>query len=99
MADPIKRGDVATLSWDLDPAPTDGATARVIIKARRADPIVSREGVLSGARVSIDLTADETAVADLYRVEVEVTGPGENDGPTTYPNHGYDELVIEPDLG
>ena len=93
MSDPIKRGDVVTLAWDLSPTPTGATGARVIIAKRGQTPIVSRAATLATARVSITLTALETAVAGLYQVEVETTP-----GPLTYPNDGCDTLMIEEDL-
>jgi hypothetical protein len=95
MSDSIKRRDAVTLAWDLDPVPTWATSARVIIAERGKTPIVSRAGVLSGdkARVTITLTAAETAIAGCYRVEIE-TLPG----PVTYPSSDYDTLSIESDL-
>ena len=93
----IKRGDALTLAWDLDPAPDPGSTARVIIRAyQAAAPLVDRAGTLTGGRVSLDLTSEDTAAAGDYRAEVEVTTAGR---PVTWPSDGYALVRIVPDLG
>lgn len=95
--DDIKQNDTPTIGWDLDPEPGAGATALVIISAGHGyTPIVNRAGTVAGARVTIELTAEETAVDGFYIAEVQIT-----DGETvdTYPHDGYDEIRIVADLG
>lgn len=97
MTDAIKRGDAATLVWELDPLPPDATAAKVIIRpAFGGAAVVSRGATLDveAGRVSITLTPAETATAGLYRCEVEISP-----GPVTYPSDGYEPLTIRADLG
>lgn len=94
MSDPtrhtIKRDDARTIAWDLDPVPTS-SSVKVIIGNVGQTPIVARTVTRSGARVSITLTALETAIDGKYRAEFKADG-------ITWPADGYVEVVILPDL-
>lgn len=94
----IKRGDAGVLTLDLHADLTGYTDARVALGQDGRPPAVSKAGAIaadpSTGIVTFAYTADDTAVAGDYLLEVEMLP-----GPHTWPS-GRPLLVrIVPDLG
>jgi hypothetical protein len=107
MADlTIKRGDTypflkGTLSDADGVVNLTGAAVRVILKTKGTTPTVLVNGVCTitnptGGQVEYEWLTPDTADVNTLDGEFEVTwGDGEI---TTFPNEGYFEVAVVPDL-
>lgn len=100
--DEVKRGDKATLVYQVNGDLT-GQTATLLARRRPGDsPLITKAGTVSGATptgstVTVELTPAETAVAGDWLIEIEAQPTGGGD-PVTYPGNGYALLRVTPDL-
>jgi hypothetical protein len=91
----IKRGDAATLTFNLGNNLSGYSSANVIMCRGGEDPIEIPGTIVPGTdgTVTVALTPSQTAVVGDYNVEVEMSP-----GPNTYPSSGFVKLRISTDL-
>lgn len=91
----IKRGDAATLTFNLGTDLSGYSTANVILCRPGEEPIEIPGTITpgTGGTVTVALSPAQTAVVGDYNMEVEMSP-----GPNTYPSSGYARLYITTDL-
>jgi hypothetical protein len=88
----VKQGDTHDVVWTVN-ANLTGATVRLL--ARKDETVELDSVVTDAASGEVTHTLTGTLPLGLYEVELEVTL---DDVVTTFPNYGYDQLLVVRDL-
>ena len=89
-----KQHDVRPLTWDLGEALDGFTSVKAILRHEVTEAKIEIAGVISGSEVTIEPSAEQTAVPGDYQLEFELLP-----GPITWPSVGYGRLTVRPDLG
>jgi BppU N-terminal domain len=104
----IKRNDTAgkirTTLTDADGTPADISTGTVQFhmrqRGKRTLKVDAEATVIDGTAgiVEYSWTAQDTDTAGIFDIEWEVTYPDGDNSEQTFPNRGFDRVIIDPDL-
>ena len=106
MAFVLKKGDTSPVleatfkDYDGTAVSIAGATVKFLVKTRDGISVVNSAMTITDGSIGVaeyEWQSGDTDTAGTYKVEFEVTF--DNGSVETFPNTGYEMLVIKEDLG